>query len=51
VVVEAMKMEHVLTAPVDGVVRELRAAAGAAVARDAVLLTVDPEEQSPEEKS
>ena len=25
VVVEAMKMEHVLTAPVDGVVRDLRA--------------------------
>jgi acetyl-CoA/propionyl-CoA carboxylase biotin carboxyl carrier protein len=46
VVVEAMKMEHVLTAPVDGVVRELRAAAGATVARDAVLLRVDPEEKS-----
>ena len=29
VVVEAMKMEHVLTAPVDGVVRDLRARAGA----------------------
>ena len=38
VVVEAMKMEHVLTAPVDGVVRELRAAAGATVARDDVLV-------------
>jgi acetyl-CoA/propionyl-CoA carboxylase biotin carboxyl carrier protein len=42
VVVEAMKMEHVLTAPVDGVVRELRAHAGATVARDAALLTVEP---------
>ncbi|WP_433276814.1 acetyl/propionyl/methylcrotonyl-CoA carboxylase subunit alpha [Pseudonocardia xinjiangensis] len=42
VVVEAMKMEHVLTAPVDGVVRELRARAGATVARDAVLLVVEP---------
>jgi acetyl-CoA/propionyl-CoA carboxylase, biotin carboxylase, biotin carboxyl carrier protein len=41
VVVEAMKMEHVLTAPVDGVVRDLHARAGAAVARDAVLLNVD----------
>jgi acetyl-CoA/propionyl-CoA carboxylase biotin carboxyl carrier protein len=41
VVVEAMKMEHVLTAPVDGVVRALRARPGAAVARDAVLLTLD----------
>ncbi|MBN9113244.1 MAG: ATP-grasp domain-containing protein [Pseudonocardia sp.] len=44
VVVEAMKMEHVLTAPADGVVRDLRARAGAAVAKDAVLLTVDTEE-------
>ncbi len=43
VVVEAMKMEHVLTAPVDGVVRELRARAGATVARDAALLIVEPE--------
>jgi acetyl-CoA/propionyl-CoA carboxylase, biotin carboxylase, biotin carboxyl carrier protein len=43
VVVEAMKMEHVLTAPVDGVVRELRARPGATVAKDAPLLTVEPE--------
>jgi acetyl-CoA/propionyl-CoA carboxylase biotin carboxyl carrier protein len=43
VVVEAMKMEHVLTAPVDGTVRGLTARAGTTVARDAVLLTVDPE--------
>ena len=34
-------MEHVLTAPVDGVVRELRARAGGTVARDAALLTVE----------
>jgi len=45
VVVEAMKMEHVLTAPVDGVVRDLRAKAGATVAKDAVLLSVDVEER------
>jgi acetyl-CoA/propionyl-CoA carboxylase biotin carboxyl carrier protein len=43
VVVEAMKMEHVLTAPVDGTVRRLRARAGATVARDAALLIVEPE--------
>ncbi|MFC4946328.1 acetyl/propionyl/methylcrotonyl-CoA carboxylase subunit alpha [Pseudonocardia sp. GCM10023141] len=42
VVVEAMKMEHVLTAPVDGIVRELRARVGATVARDAALLIVEP---------
>ncbi|MCE0761368.1 biotin/lipoyl-binding protein [Pseudonocardia kujensis] len=40
VVVEAMKMEHVLTAPVDGTVRELRARPGGTVAKDAVLLVV-----------
>jgi len=33
--------EHVLTAPVDGTVRELRARPGATVARDAVLLVVE----------
>jgi acetyl-CoA/propionyl-CoA carboxylase biotin carboxyl carrier protein len=44
VVVEAMKMEHVLTAPVAGVVRELRARPGDTVAKDAVLLVVEPEE-------
>jgi acetyl-CoA/propionyl-CoA carboxylase biotin carboxyl carrier protein len=43
VVVEAMKMEHVLTAPVDGTVRQLRARAGATVARDAALLIIEPE--------
>ncbi|MBW0118260.1 acetyl-CoA carboxylase biotin carboxyl carrier protein subunit, partial [Pseudonocardia abyssalis] len=42
VVVEAMKMEHVLTAAVDGTVRQLRAKAGATVARDAALLIVEP---------
>ncbi|MEJ8279579.1 acetyl/propionyl/methylcrotonyl-CoA carboxylase subunit alpha [Pseudonocardia spirodelae] len=48
VVVEAMKMEHVLTAPTDGTVRELRARAGATVAKDAALLVVEPvsEEQA-----
>ncbi|GAA1839372.1 acetyl-CoA carboxylase biotin carboxylase subunit [Pseudonocardia ailaonensis] len=43
VVVEAMKMEHVLTAPVDGTVRELRARSGGTVAKDAVLLIVEGE--------
>ncbi len=50
VVVEAMKMEHVLTAPVDGVVRELRARAGATVARDAALLTIEPNASDTGEK-
>ncbi|GAA0937173.1 biotin carboxylase N-terminal domain-containing protein [Pseudonocardia zijingensis] len=43
VVVEAMKMEHVLTAPVAGVVRELAARPGGTVAKDAVLLVLEPE--------
>jgi acetyl-CoA/propionyl-CoA carboxylase biotin carboxyl carrier protein len=43
VVLEAMKMEHVLTAPVAGVVTELPAKAGATVALDAPLVTVTPE--------
>ncbi|MGI5126330.1 acetyl/propionyl/methylcrotonyl-CoA carboxylase subunit alpha [Pseudonocardia sp. CA-107938] len=42
-VVEAMKMEHALTAPVDGIVRELRARAGATVARGATLMIVEAE--------
>jgi acetyl-CoA/propionyl-CoA carboxylase, biotin carboxylase, biotin carboxyl carrier protein len=49
VVVEAMKMEHVLAAPVDGTVRDLRAKPGAAVAKDAVLLVVEPVEPQQQE--
>ena len=43
VVVEAMKMEHVLTAPVAGVVTELPATAGATVGLDAPLVIVTPD--------
>ncbi|SLM97394.1 acetyl/propionyl/methylcrotonyl-CoA carboxylase subunit alpha [Brevibacterium yomogidense] len=42
VVVEAMKMEHVLTAPADGVV-QLSTVAGAQVALDEVLAVIVPE--------
>jgi acetyl-CoA/propionyl-CoA carboxylase, biotin carboxylase, biotin carboxyl carrier protein len=49
VVVEAMKMEHVLAAPVDGTVRDLRAKPGASVAKDAVLLVVEPAEREEQE--
>jgi acetyl-CoA/propionyl-CoA carboxylase biotin carboxyl carrier protein len=41
-VLEAMKMEHVLTAPIDGVVRELSVRIGATVERDAVLGIIAP---------
>jgi acetyl-CoA/propionyl-CoA carboxylase, biotin carboxylase, biotin carboxyl carrier protein len=41
VVVEATKMEQILSAPADGVVRSLRARPGDAVAKDAVLLVIE----------
>ena len=39
---EAMKMEHALTAPFDGTVAELNASAGGQVQVDAVLVRVEP---------
>ncbi|MEV5707538.1 biotin carboxylase N-terminal domain-containing protein [Actinoallomurus sp. NPDC052274] len=42
VIVEAMKMEHTVTAPVDGVVGELTVQPGAQVALDEVLAVVTP---------
>jgi len=44
VVVEAMKMEHTLVAPLDGVVDELRAAVGQQVAVDELLVVVRAEQ-------
>jgi biotin carboxyl carrier protein len=43
-VVEAMKMEHVVTAPADGVVTTLSAQPGAQVTLDEVLAVVTREE-------
>ncbi|MBN6034444.1 biotin carboxylase N-terminal domain-containing protein [Amycolatopsis sp. 195334CR] len=43
-VVEAMKMEHTITAPIDGVVEELRVQAGQQVALDEALAVVTPQE-------
>ena len=39
---EAMKMEHGLTAPFDGTVAELSAQAGAQVSEGAVLVRIEP---------
>jgi biotin carboxyl carrier protein len=39
-VLEAMKMEHAIVAPADGVVSNVRCAAGDLVDEGAVLLTV-----------
>jgi 3-methylcrotonyl-CoA carboxylase alpha subunit len=41
---EAMKMEHALTAPFDGTVAELNAKAGAQVTEGQLLVKVEPEE-------
>lgn len=38
---EAMKMEHTLTAPFDGVVAELNAVAGAQVQVEALLVRIE----------
>ncbi|MFI8459267.1 acetyl/propionyl/methylcrotonyl-CoA carboxylase subunit alpha [Kitasatospora sp. NPDC085464] len=45
-VLEAMKMEHVIAAPHDGVVAELRATAGATVAMEDLLVVVTPVEEA-----
>ncbi|MFD9125223.1 acetyl/propionyl/methylcrotonyl-CoA carboxylase subunit alpha [Kitasatospora sp. NPDC059571] len=45
-VLEAMKMEHVIAAPHDGTVSELRAVAGATVAMEELLAVVTPAEQT-----
>jgi acetyl-CoA/propionyl-CoA carboxylase biotin carboxyl carrier protein len=43
--VEAMKMEHTIAAPYDGVVQELQVRAGQSVAVDQLLVSVAPAEQ------
>ncbi len=40
-IVEVMKMEHLVTSPTSGVVREVRAAVGSVVDAGAVLLSID----------
>ncbi|WKU44969.1 biotin carboxylase N-terminal domain-containing protein [Streptomyces sp. VNUA116] len=50
-VVEAMKMEHVISAPHDGTVAELDVTPGATVAMDQVLAVVTPAATGPAEES
>ncbi|WP_244424640.1 acetyl-CoA carboxylase biotin carboxyl carrier protein subunit [Methylobacterium nodulans] len=45
-IVEAMKMEHALTAPADGEVTEVAAEAGAQVAEGARLITIRTEDDA-----
>jgi 3-methylcrotonyl-CoA carboxylase alpha subunit len=42
VTLEAMKMEHSLTAPFDGIVSEMNAAEGAQVTESTLLVRIDP---------
>ncbi|WP_042400483.1 acetyl/propionyl/methylcrotonyl-CoA carboxylase subunit alpha [Streptacidiphilus carbonis] len=44
-ILEAMKMEHVITAPYDGTVEQLRVAAGGTVAMDELLAAITPIEE------
>jgi len=41
-IIEAMKMEHTLTAPIDGTVSEIAVAKDAQVAEGAKVLVVEP---------
>jgi 3-methylcrotonyl-CoA carboxylase alpha subunit len=41
-IIEAMKMEHTLTAPIDGTVAELAVAADAQVAEGAKVMVIEP---------
>ncbi|MPZ59290.1 MAG: ATP-grasp domain-containing protein [Rhizobiales bacterium] len=41
-VIEAMKMEHALTAPIDGIVSDIAAQVGSQVAEGAVILRINP---------
>jgi 3-methylcrotonyl-CoA carboxylase alpha subunit len=41
-IIEAMKMEHALTAPFDGTVTEVAAAEGGQVAERATIMTIEP---------
>jgi 3-methylcrotonyl-CoA carboxylase alpha subunit len=45
-IIEAMKMEHTLTAPLDGVVAEIAVAANAQVQEGAKLMIIEPAARS-----
>ncbi len=49
VVVEAMKMEHVLVAPIDGVTSDFALKVGQLVAVDQLLLTIHPDTPHPDD--
>jgi 3-methylcrotonyl-CoA carboxylase alpha subunit len=41
-IIEAMKMEHTVTAPCDGIVSEISASAGGQVAEGARIMLIEP---------
>jgi acetyl-CoA/propionyl-CoA carboxylase biotin carboxyl carrier protein len=45
-ILEAMKMEHVITAPYDGTLEQLRVTAGGTVAMDELLAVITPTEEA-----
>jgi 3-methylcrotonyl-CoA carboxylase alpha subunit len=45
-VIEAMKMEHTLTAPIVGIVAEILVMTGSQVAEGAKLMSIEPAEQN-----
>lgn len=50
-IVEAMKMEHVITAPVSGSVTNVNSKPGASVFENAVLICLDPDENAAQQSS
>ena len=46
-IIEAMKMEHTLTAPIDGVVADIAATANAQVPEGARLMLIEPAAKTP----
>ena len=51
VVLEAMKMQHTITAPTDGVVAQLDVTAGAQVESGAVLAVIESADTEPEDQA
>jgi 3-methylcrotonyl-CoA carboxylase alpha subunit len=43
-IIEAMKMEHMLSAPCDGVVAEVAVSEGAQVAQNAAVMRIEPDD-------
>jgi 3-methylcrotonyl-CoA carboxylase alpha subunit len=48
-VIEAMKMEHTLTAPIDGTVTEIAVSADGQVAENAKVMVIEPATAASEE--